>query len=70
MSAFDSKTGAAPAQILNNEKTNETAVMPTPLSNIGSGAEGSTAAADAPDARKEAAKCKGFSDLASMLKSP
>ncbi|MDR1537224.1 MAG: hypothetical protein LBU32_04380, partial [Clostridiales bacterium] len=51
--AFDSKAGAAPAQILINEKTNETAAMPTPLSNIGSGAEGPAAAADA---REEAAK--------------
>jgi hypothetical protein len=55
--AFDSKTGAAPAQILINEKTNETAAMPTPLSNIGSDAEGSIITADAPDAQKEAAKC-------------
>jgi hypothetical protein len=31
--------------------------MPTPLSNIGSGAEGPAATADAPDAQKEAAKC-------------
>jgi hypothetical protein len=42
MSAFDSKTGDAAAQILINEKTNEIAAMPTPLSNIGSGAEGSS----------------------------
>ncbi|MDR1539546.1 MAG: hypothetical protein LBU32_16405 [Clostridiales bacterium] len=39
-----------------NEKADETAAMPTSLSNIGSDAEGPAAAADAPDARKEAAK--------------
>jgi hypothetical protein len=46
--AFDSKAGASPAQSLINEKADETAAMPTSLSNIGSDAEGPAAATDAP----------------------
>jgi hypothetical protein len=45
------------AKILNIEKNNETAETPSPLSKIGSDAEGSTAAIDEPDAQKVAAKC-------------